>query len=208
MNNLSARPEFLVLGTTNKKKLLEMAELLEPLGWPVLPLSQFSNAMAVDETGKTFAENAALKASQQAVAIKQWVVADDSGLEVFSLQGRPGIYSARFAGANATDEDNNEHLLREMVGLSGDQRAARYVCHLALSDPSGEIRIACEDYCYGRMRTERGGAHGFGYDPLFEVVEYHQTFGELGPNVKSCLSHRGRAMWQFAKLLAKMEFRS
>ena len=201
---MSSKPEFLVLGTLNRKKLKEMEELLRPMGWCVKALDAFPSHLAVKETGQTFAENAALKASQQALALNAWVIADDSGLEVFALRGKPGIYSARYAGESATDEDNNRELLVAMKPLAGEKRLARYVCHLALADPSGTIRISCEDYCMGMIRSEHSGQGGFGYDPLFEVLEYHQTFGQLGPTVKSCLSHRGRAMRTFAKMLERL----
>ena len=173
---------------------MELTELLAPLGFSVLTLDDVPGAIEVVEDGDTFAANAALKATQQAKHLKQWVLADDSGLEVDALNGAPGVYSARFAGPNATDADNNAKLLTDLGNTPLEKRTARYVCHVTIADPSGAIRAESEDICRGRILFEQAGRNGFGYDPLFEVVEYHRTFGELGPHVKRALSHRSRAL--------------
>ena len=185
---------LLVIGTRNRKKGLEMEALATPLGIEVRTLADFADAGEVEEHGTTFAANAALKACGYATRIGQWVLADDSGLAVDALGGRPGVYSARYAGPDATDEDNNRRLLEELQGVPLEKRAAHYVCHVTLSDPLGNVRAEAEDYCHGRILTEEYGTGGFGYDPMFEVIEYHKTFGTLAPAVKSCLSHRARAM--------------
>jgi XTP/dITP diphosphohydrolase len=187
---------LLVLGTANRKKGLELADLVAPLGIDVRTLADFPNALAVEETGDTFAANAELKATQQARHLREWVLADDSGLAVDALQGAPGVYSARFAGPQATDEDNNRLLLERLAGVPLERRTAHYVCHVMLADPHGEIRAQAEEYCHGRILESEHGSAGFGYDPYFEIVEYHRTFGELGLAVKACLSHRARAMRQ------------
>lgn len=203
--NSSSSP-VLVLGTANRKKGLELAELVEPLGLHVRTLADFPQAISVDESGETFAANAALKAVEQARHLRQWVLADDSGLAVDALGGAPGVYSARYAGPQADDEDNNRRLLEELAGMPLERRTAHYVCHATLADPTGTIRAEAEDYCHGRILTAYRGANGFGYDPLFEIIEYHRTFGELNPAVKAALSHRARAMRQllpvFRHLLA------
>jgi XTP/dITP diphosphohydrolase len=188
---------MLVLGTHNKKKGQELRDLLDPHGIALKTLVDFPNAIDVVEDGNSFAANAALKATQQARHVGEWVIAEDSGLSVDALKGRPGIYSARYAGEDATDLDNNQRLLEELVGVPLERRTAHYVCHISLSDPDGQIHVDCEDVCHGRIRLEPAGSAGFGYDPLFEVIEYHQTFGQLGAVVKSLLSHRGRAMRHF-----------
>jgi XTP/dITP diphosphohydrolase len=202
---------ILVLGTANRKKGLELAELVAPLGLEVRTLADFPQAISVAETGETFAANAALKAVEQATRLGQWVLADDSGLAVDALDGAPGVHSARYAGPEASDPDNNRRLLADLAGVPPERRTAHYVCHAMLADPSGAIRAEAEDYCHGRILTDYRGAHGFGYDPLFEVVEYHRTFGELSPAVKAVLSHRGRAMRrllpEFQRLLAEGEWR-
>jgi XTP/dITP diphosphohydrolase len=191
----------LVIGTHNRKKGLELAELLAPLGLAVVTLDNFPEALDVVEDGDTFAANAALKATQQARHLKRWVLADDSGLAVDALGGAPGVYSARFAGPDAMDEDNNRLLLQQLGDTPLEKRTAHYVCHVTLADPTGAIRAESHDVCHGRIRLEPAGANGFGYDPLFEVIEYHRTFGELGPHVKQMISHRSRALRAIVPML-------
>ncbi|MEX2175865.1 MAG: RdgB/HAM1 family non-canonical purine NTP pyrophosphatase [Pirellulaceae bacterium] len=187
-------PRVLVLGTRNRKKLGELAELLAPWGLILKTLTDFPNAIEVAETGDSFAANASLKATQQARRLGHWVLGEDSGLAVDALGGAPGIYSARFSGAGATDASNNRLLLEKLQGVPTQRRTAHYVCSAALSDPQGVVRAQSEGICRGRLRVDAAGSGGFGYDPLFEVVEWHQTFGELTPAVKAVLSHRSRAM--------------
>ena len=194
----------LVLGTGNRKKAIELTALFSPLGLIVETLADYADPIEVDETGTTFAENAALKASQQARHLDRWVLGEDSGLAVDVLDGAPGVYSARFSGPGATDVKNNAHLLAQLDGVSLESRAAHYVCHMTLCDPTGQIMAETEGICRGRIVSEPRGTNGFGYDPLFELVEYHRTFGQLGPIVKSCLSHRGRAARQMVPLLARL----
>jgi XTP/dITP diphosphohydrolase len=187
-------PGTLVLGTANRKKGLELADLVRPLGVAVRTLADFPQVLAVVEDGTTFADNARLKAQQQARHLGQWVLADDSGLCVDALGGAPGIYSARFAGPEATDEDNNRLLLERLAGVPLERRTAHYVCHVTLADPQGAIQAESEATCHGRILEQEQGSGGFGYDPMFEVIEYHRTFGLLSPAVKACISHRARAM--------------
>ncbi|HEX4145736.1 MAG TPA: non-canonical purine NTP pyrophosphatase [Pirellulales bacterium] len=191
----------LVLGTYNLKKLLELCELLAPLGSPLKMLTDFPQAITVEETGDSFAANAALKASEQALHLKAWVLGEDSGLSVDALGGRPGIFSARYAGPGASDGDNNRLLLEELAAVPHDRRTAHYTCHVALSDPAGQIVARNEAYCQGLIRFEPVGTAGFGYDPLFEIAEYHRTFGQLGIAVKRVLSHRARAVAQLVEML-------
>jgi XTP/dITP diphosphohydrolase len=160
----------------------------------VATLDDFPESIDVVEDGDSFAANAVLKATQQARHLGQWVLADDSGLEVDALDSAPGIYSARFAGKNSNDDENNALLLERLSGTPLEKRTAHYMCHVALADPQGTVRAESHDVCHGRIRFERAGTNGFGYDPLFEVVEYHRTFGELGPAVKRAISHRSRAL--------------
>jgi XTP/dITP diphosphohydrolase len=184
----------LVIGTHNRKKGVELAELLAPRGFSVVTLDDVPDAIEVVEDGDSFAANARLKASQQAVHLGRWVLADDSGLAVDALGGAPGVYSARFAGPNATDDANNLYLLEKLSDTPLEKRTAHYVCHVTVADPTGTIRAESHDICRGRIRFEPAGSNGFGYDPLFDVVEYHRTFGELGPHVKHAISHRSRAL--------------
>jgi XTP/dITP diphosphohydrolase len=184
----------LIIGTTNAGKGRELAELLAPHGFLVETLRDHPDAPEVVEDGDTFAANARKKAVEYARALGAWVLADDSGLEVEALGGRPGVYSARYAGEHATDESNNAKLLAELGDRPPAKRGARYYCHVAVADPRGEIRAESSDICTGRIAAAPAGTNGFGYDPLFEVVEFHRTFGQLGPRVKAALSHRARAM--------------
>ncbi len=198
----SAAP--LVLGTRNQGKVAELRALLAPLPLAILRLADFPDAIEVDENGDSFAANAALKASQQAKALNAWVLGEDSGIAVDALRGAPGIFSARYAGLNSTDEQNNERLLAELAAVPDERRAAHYVCQLALSDPEGHIRARCGATCHGRIRRVPAGSAGFGYDPLFEIVEYHRTFGQLGQSVKAAISHRARAVEKMIPLLAEL----
>lgn len=197
-------PRSIVLGTRNKKKLRELRILLDPLGIELHTLDEFPNSIEVEENGTSFQENAQLKASQQAKIIGEWVLGEDSGLCVAALNGAPGIYSARFSGPNATDALNNLTLLEKLNGVPLEKRNAHYVCHMSLSDPNGKIHIDCEAYCRGRILEEQKGSAGFGYDPMFEIPEYHLTFGELGDNIKAVLSHRARATRMFVVALVQL----
>ncbi|MGE0759517.1 MAG: RdgB/HAM1 family non-canonical purine NTP pyrophosphatase [Pirellulaceae bacterium] len=195
---------LLVLGTRNRKKAEELVDLLEPHGFELRTLADYPHALEVDETGSTFAENAALKATVQARHLGAWVLGEDSGLKVDALGGAPGVYSARYSGPEATDERNNAKLLDALQGIPLERRTAHYVCHTTLSDPLGQVRADSEGDCHGRIRADAAGQAGFGYDPLFEIVEYHRTFGELGGAVKSVLSHRSRAMRQIIPAILEL----
>lgn len=197
---MSGDDALLVLGTTNAGKVRELVELLTPFAIACCSLADLTGAVEVEETGSTFAENAALKATLQARALGRWVLAEDSGLVVPALDGAPGVYSARYSGppppddARSTDTRNNTLLLERLRGRDGACRAAHYACHAALADPSGRVVAVAEGTCWGRIAEAGSGAGGFGYDPLFIVTEYHRTFGELAPAVKALISHRGRAL--------------
>jgi XTP/dITP diphosphohydrolase len=191
----------LVLGTANRKKAQELRELLSNVGLELKTLADFPEAPAVEETGDSFAANAALKAAQQARHLQHWVLGEDSGIVVDSLGGRPGIYSARYAGPQATDEANNQRLLEELGDTPLERRTAHYECQMALADPSGKIRAEAGGVCRGRIQFRPAGSAGFGYDPLFEIVEAHRTYAQLGDLVKGVLSHRARAV---EKMIPKM----
>lgn len=192
----------LVVATRNRNKLGEIADLLAPYGLTVLCVADFPHVPETVEDGATFAENAAKKASEVAQRLGRWAVGEDSGLCVDALDGRPGVYSARFAGEHAADEANNAKLQKELAGVPESRRGAGYVCSVAVADPSGAVRLTQEASCRGRIITEARGTNGFGYDPYFLVPEYHRTFGELPPVVKRHLSHRARAFERLAPKLA------
>src|SRR5579885_1218078 len=161
----------LVVGTRNPKKREEIIEILAGSGIEVRDLTHYPGAPEVVEDGKTFEDNARKKATETARHVQQWVLAEDSGLVVPALNGRPGVCSARYAG-----------------------RAAYYVCVAALADPEGNVRAVTEGRCHGVIVKDYRGTGGFGYDPLFLIPEYHRTFGELSARAKHAISHRARAL--------------
>jgi XTP/dITP diphosphohydrolase len=187
-------PPVLVLGTRNRKKGEELAEILGNLPLELRDLTSWPEAPEVVEDGATFEANARKKAAELARFLGRWVIGEDSGLVVPALNGRPGVYSARYAGRHGDDAANNARLLAELAPLPDDRRAAYYVCTAALADPRGQVQAVAEGRCHGVITRELRGTGGFGYDPLFLIPEYHRTFGELSPRVKHALSHRARAL--------------
>jgi len=187
-------PIPLVVATRNAKKKQEILEILLGLDIDLRDLSQYPAAPEIEETGTTFEANARKKASETAVALQQWVLGEDSGLVVPALGGRPGVYSARYAGKQGDDAANNQKLIAEIMPLPVEKRGAYYVCTAAISDPSGNIRAVAEGRCHGILVTQARGQGGFGYDPYFQIAEYHKTFGELSSIVKHALSHRAKAL--------------
>jgi XTP/dITP diphosphohydrolase len=195
----------LVVGSRNAKKRDELVALLAPYGIGVQTLADFPDlAHEVEEDGDTFEHNARKKATEYASALGRWVLADDSGVCVDALGGAPGVYSAHYAGTHGDDTANNALVLEKLAGLPPEKRGAHYVAVLVLADPQGLVRAESRGECHGRLRTTPSGAGGFGYDPLFEVREYHRTFGELGPAVKRALSHRARAMRKMLPQLVRL----
>jgi XTP/dITP diphosphohydrolase len=193
----------LVLGTRNRKKCEEIWEILGELPVELADLTRWPDAPDVVEDGTTFEANARKKAAELARALRQWVLGEDSGLVVPALNGRPGVYSARYAGRQGDDTANNARLLAELAPLPDDRRAAYYVCTVALADLHGEIHAVVEGRCHGIIVRQARGNGGFGYDPLFLIPEYHRTFGELSPRVKNALSHRARALSQLRPVLLR-----
>jgi XTP/dITP diphosphohydrolase len=189
-----------------------MAELIRPTWEPsrlldrlqIVSLDEFPSAPEVDESAETFAGNARKKAAELAQALKCWVLADDSGLAVDALQGAPGVLSARFAGEPCDDAANNRKLLEAISSVADDRRGAAFRCALAVADPAGAIRLEAEGACRGRIVREPRGTAGFGYDPLFLILEYHKSFGELSPLVKHQLSHRSRAFAHLRPCLERL----
>ena len=199
---------LMVLGTRNPKKLEEIVEILGDLrieGIEFADLTRFPQAPEVVEDGPTFEANARKKASELAAALGQWVLAEDSGLVVPALHGRPGVQSARYSGKHGDDAANNARLLAELAPLPDDRREAYYVCSIALADPHGQIQSVVEGRCHGTITRELRGSGGFGYDPLFLIPEYHRTFGEMSARVKHALSHRARALALLRPILKKLD---
>ena len=196
--------KVLVLGTRNAKKRQEILEILGDLPLQMRDLSSYPQAPEVDETGATFEANARKKAVELAQALSEWVLGEDSGLVVPALNGRPGVFSARYAGKHGDDAANNARLLAELAPLPADHREAYYVCTAALSDPDGKVHAEVSGRCHGVILSKAQGNGGFGYDPLFLIPEYHRTFGELSPRVKHALSHRARALTQLRPVLRQI----
>lgn len=190
--------EKIVLATGNKGKLREFSELLEGVFGSIVPLNDLESPPEVIEDGDTFRENALKKARALASFAGIPALADDSGLEVEALQGRPGVYSARYAGEGATDRENIDKLLAEL-GSAGN-RKARFVCFLALVTPEGK-EITAEGSCEGVILTEPRGQGGFGYDPVFFLPEYNKTMAEIPAQLKNEISHRARACESLVRLL-------
>ncbi len=180
----------LLLATRNDGKVRELKELLSHLPVNVLCAKDINQYDDVEENGETFHENALIKARYGAKLTGFMTIADDSGLEVSALDGEPGVYSARFSGENASDEENNEKLLELLKDET--QRNAKYKCAMALVTPKGE-EITTLATCEGKILTKPEGNDGFGYDPLFFVEEYQCTFGELPLETKNKISHRAKA---------------
>lgn len=178
----------IIIATGNAGKVREFKRMLEPLGYQVFSQKEKGIILDVEETGTTFAENAVLKAKAVWEKVKLPVIADDSGLCVDALDGRPGIYSARYAGEGATDADRVKKLLTELEGR--ENRTGRFVCAIAYIDGAGEPHVF-EGVCEGTMAESPRGEDGFGYDPIFLVGE--KTFAEMTAKEKDAVSHRGKA---------------
>lgn len=185
----------LFLATRNAGKLAEMRRLLEDAGVAVVGLVDRPELPEVVEDGSTFAENARKKAETIAALTAMPCLADDSGLVVPALDGRPGVHSARFAGPRAQDADNNRKLLEELAAVPADRRQAAFVCVMALSRPD-EPTLFFEGRVEGRILSSPRGQGGFGYDPLFLVHGQERTMAELPLEVKNRISHRGQALRQ------------
>lgn len=185
----------LLIATTNEGKIKEIKEMLKDLPLEIKTLKEFPEIPPPEETGKTFFENAFLKAKYYAEKTGLLSLADDSGLEVSALSGAPGVYSSRFAGPDATDKKNNQKLLELLKDIPFEEREARFVCVMVCYHPSGKY-IFSEGIWEGRIAFEERGHFGFGYDPLFLVKEYNyeKTAAELPPEIKNQLSHRGKAL--------------
>ena len=198
-------PARVVIATGNAGKLREMREILAPWRVDVRSLAEFTQA-APDETGLTFVENALLKARFASSVTGLPAIADDSGLEVDALHGAPGIYSARYAGAEAGDAANNAKLLHELALTPDADRTARYRCAMVyLRWPEDPAPIVAQAYWEGRIGREPRGTGGFGYDPLFLVDDGAQTAAELSPAEKNQRSHRGQALRKLVAALATGE---
>ena len=183
----------LVLATGNRDKQQEMKALLQDLGLTIRTLDEFPAAPVVVEDGETCQANACKKAREIAQFTGALTLADDTGLEVDALGGRPGVFAARYAGAHATYADNCRKLLDELTGVPADQRGARFLTVVAIADPVSSVEFV-EGVLRGRIAEHCSGGHGFGYDPVFLVPELEKTLAELTLDQKNRISHRGQAL--------------
>ena len=189
----------ILIATQNEKKRKEIQDILKDVHGILLKgIEDFPFLPLMEEDGNTFRENAIKKAAILAKACNTWAMADDSGLEINALNGRPGVYSSRYAGLNATDEKNIEKVLFELKGVPKEKRTARFVCTIAFAGPH-QLFFVVEGCCNGFITEEPKGSGGFGYDPVFYVPDYKQTFAELNPSIKNKISHRAIALEQFKK---------
>lgn len=196
-------PRTLVVATRNRKKCEEMTALLAGLDVRVTCLDAYAGVPPIAETGETFEENARLKALGYARATGQWALADDSGLEVDVLGGKPGVWSSRWGGEEGNDRLNNETLLGALAAHPKETWTARYRCVTALATPE-QVLLVTEGACEGRITDRPAGSNGFGYDPYFRVDGHDGTMAELAPETKNRLSHRGRAIWAMRRELEKI----
>ena len=188
----------LCLATRNLNKVEEMAPVLAPK-WTVKSTADYPEVEEIDETGDSFLANATLKAVTTSLAVPDYVLADDSGLECDALNGAPGVFSARYGGVPSSAERNNEKLLQELArvqALTPQLRAGRYRCVLVLAR-AGEMLASFDGTCEGTIALGPKGTGGFGYDPLFIPQGYARTFGQLGAKTKASLSHRAQALKEF-----------
>ena len=185
----------LIVGSRNAGKIKEIQAVLADLPFEVVGIAD-NDLPDAEETGATFRENAVIKAKYYAQHTGEYCLADDSGLEVDALGGEPGVYSARYAGENATDADNNRKLLAALSDIPSKKRTARFRSVLAMAGPDGSLLLA-DGVCEGTILTEARGAGGFGYDPLFYMAEHGKTLSEMTLDEKNRVSHRGNALRNF-----------
>lgn len=194
----------IIIATKNKGKAKDFEALFGPHGYEVLTLHDVADDMDVEETGSTFEENALIKATALSERLQTMVIADDSGLEIDALDGRPGIYSARYAGEEKSDEANIDKVLEELTDVEDSERTARFVCAIALVTPNKEP-LTVRGTCEGVIAKERKGTNGFGYDPIFYVPSEAKMMAELSSDEKGAISHRGNALKKLSEnLLAEL----
>jgi XTP/dITP diphosphohydrolase len=184
----------ILIATRNRGKVAEFRSLLSALPLRLRSLVEFPESGNVEETGLTFSDNAVLKAVSYAKETGLWSLADDSGLEVEALGGAPGVFSARYGGAKASDAQRIERLLEELSQSGARDRRACFTCVIAIADPQGQIAYISTGRCEGQITHVPRGTGGFGYDPVFVPEGYEQTFGELPPEIKQSISHRALAL--------------
>lgn len=190
----------IVIATQNKGKAKDFETLLAPLGYEVLTLKDVAEDLDIEETGTTFEANAILKAEGVAQILGIPVIADDSGLEIDALDGEPGVYSARYAGGEKSDDANIDKVLEKLAQVPDTERTARFRCVLAVAAP-GEETVTFSGSCEGEILRLRRGDNGFGYDPIFYVPSQERAMAELEPQEKAAISHRGQALRKLSEAM-------
>ena len=203
MQEKRTQPLKIVLATRNKKKLGELKRVLAGAHVELKGLDAFPGAPEVEETGATFEENAVLKASQVAKSTGHYALSDDSGLEVDALGGEPGVFSARYAGANANDQKNLDKLLLELKPVPEGKRTARFRAVIALAAPDGSVVRTFSGAVEGAIGFSPAGENGFGYDPVFYPQGHDRTFAQMESGEKDAMSHRARALQKLKKYLSR-----
>jgi len=183
----------IIVATKNKGKAKDFEAIFHPYGFNVLTLHDVASDMEIEETGSTFEENAILKAEALAERLQMFVIADDSGLAIDALNGAPGVYSARYAGEDKSDEANIDKVLKELSEVEDKNRTARFCCALALAGPSMDTKTVFGT-CEGTIARLKKGMNGFGYDPIFFIPALGKMMAELTPEEKGAISHRGNAI--------------
>ena len=194
----------IVLASSNKGKVREVAMMVEDMGIRIIPLSETAFDEEIEENGSTFEENAVIKAKAVAEKLNVPALADDSGLEIDFLNKEPGIYSARYLGHDTPYSIKNQMILDKLAGVPDEKRTARFVCSMALALPQGDV-VTTTATMEGRIAYEIKGENGFGYDPIFYLPEFGMSSAEISPEQKNEISHRGKALRQMKEKILELE---
>ncbi len=192
----------IVFATTNKNKIREVNMMMEGFDVKLIPMSELGIDVDIEETGTTFEENAIIKAKAICDLTGEIALADDSGLEVDYLDGAPGVYSSRFLGEDTPYEIKNDYIIDKLKDAKGKERSARFACAMAMVFPDGDVET-CYGTIEGLIGYEQRGNNGFGYDPIVYVPEYEMTTGEMTPELKNSISHRGKALEQMKEVMKR-----
>jgi len=197
---IAKRKSEIIVATRNRGKLREIRNILKNLGFRIRGLMDFADVPEMEEDGRSFAENALKKARYYSTYFGRPALADDSGLEVDALGGAPGVFSARYAGEKASDQENRKKLLKALDGIPISKRGAAFKCAIAMASPD-EWEVVTEGSCRGRIGFKEIGKRGFGYDPVFILPQYGKTMAQLPLEEKNRVSHRGKALRKLEKVL-------
>lgn len=192
----------IIFATTNKNKVREVNMMMEGFDVELVPMTDMGIDVEIEETGTTFEENAIIKAKAICEMTGEIALADDSGLEVDYLDGAPGVYSSRFLGEDTPYEIKNDYIIEKLKDAKGKERSARFACAMAMVFPNGDVET-CYGTIEGLIGYEQKGTNGFGYDPIVYVPEYEMTTGEMTPQLKNSISHRGKALEQMKEVMKR-----